>query len=201
MARASGPAQGNLISGEFIHAPSHIHYRVFEESGHAWLSFDREGGDAIHGRRELLYLIGSGDGGGTYVFSEDSFFFESPINWYGQKHLWDMTPGYQSARHVPLNLPLAVSYLDCHTSSPQVPVPGTVNRYAAPVISQEGVGCERCHGPGADHAKNVGMIINPDKLSPSRRDAVRMQCHLEGNVAIQQTGRKLNEFRPGDDLH
>jgi predicted CXXCH cytochrome family protein len=200
MARASGPAQGNLIPGEFIHAPSQVHYRVFEESSHAWLSFDREGRDAVHGRRELLYFIGSGGRGRTYIFAEDTFFFESPINWYGQKHLWDMTPGYQSARHVPLNLPLAVSCLDCHTSSPQVPVPGTANRYAVPVISQEGIGCERCHGPGADHAKNVGTIINPDKLSPGRRDAVCMQCHLEGNVAIQQTGRKLNEFRPGEDL-
>jgi predicted CXXCH cytochrome family protein len=200
MARASGPVQGNLIPGEFVHATSNVHYKVFEEGTHAWLSFDREGADAIHGRRELLYFIGSGGRGRTYIFAEEGFFFESPINWYGQKHLWDMTPGYQSARHIPLNLPLAASCLDCHTTSPQTPLPGTENRYAMPVISQEGIGCERCHGPGANHAKNRGTIINPDKLSPVRRDDVCMQCHLEGNVAIQQPGQKLNEFRPGDDL-
>jgi hypothetical protein len=94
MARASGPVQGNLIPGEFIHKPSHVHYKVSEEGGHAWLNFDREGAGAIHGRRELLYFIGSGGRGRTYIFAEDGFFFESPINWYGQKRLCDMTPGY-----------------------------------------------------------------------------------------------------------
>jgi hypothetical protein len=200
MARASGPAPGNLIPGELTHASSHVHYRLLEESGHAWLSFDREGTDAIHGRRELLYFIGSGGRGRTYIFAEDGFFFESPINWYGQKRLWDMTPGYQHAQHLPLNLPLAASCLDCHTSSPQVPLVGTQNKYVMPVISQEGVGCERCHGPGGNHANNHGEIVNPDKLSPARRDAVCMQCHLEGKVAVQQPDRKLNEFRPGEDL-
>src|SRR6266850_954150 len=43
MARASGPVQGNLIPGEFIHKPSHLHCKVSEEAGHAWLNFDREG--------------------------------------------------------------------------------------------------------------------------------------------------------------
>jgi predicted CXXCH cytochrome family protein len=200
MARASGPAAGNLIPGEFIHTPSRVQYQVLEESGRAWLSFDREGADAIHGRRELLYFIGSGTRGRTYIFADDGFFFESPINWYGQKRLWDMTPGYRSAQHMPLNLPLAASCLECHTSSPQVPVAGTENRYAMPIISQEGIGCERCHGPGGNHATNHGAIINPDKLLPARRDAVCMQCHLEGNVAVQQPGRGLNQFRPGEDL-
>jgi hypothetical protein len=81
MARASGPAAGNLIPGEFIHAPSHVQYQVLEESGRAWLGFDREGADAIHGKRELLYFIGSGTRGRTYIFANDGFFFESPINW------------------------------------------------------------------------------------------------------------------------
>lgn len=200
MAQASGPAQGSLIPGDFIHAPSHVHYKVYEEGGHTWLSFDREGPDAVHGKRELLYFIGSGGRGRTYIFAEDGFFFESPINWYGQKKLWEMTPGYQSAQHIPMNLPLVASCLDCHTSSPQTPIPGTESGYTLPLISQEGVGCERCHGPGASHAMNNGTIINPAKLSPLRRDAICMQCHLEGNVAIQQPGRKLTEFRPGDDL-
>jgi len=87
MARTSGPVQGNLIPGEFIHNLSHVHCKVSEERGHAWLNFDREGAGAIHGRRELLYFIGSDGRGRTYIFAEDSFFFESPINWYGQKRL------------------------------------------------------------------------------------------------------------------
>jgi predicted CXXCH cytochrome family protein len=42
--------------------------------------------------------------------------------------------------------------------------------------------------------------VNPAKLEPARRDAVCMQCHLEGNVAIEQPGRRLSDFRAGDDL-
>lgn len=200
MAKDSGPAIGNLIPGDFNDAASHVHYRVFEESGHAWLGFDREGTYALHDRRELLYFIGSGRRGRTYIFSKEGFFFEAPINWYGQKRLWDMTPAYQGSKHMPLNLPLAASCLDCHTSHPQAPFPGTENKYAEPLISQEGIGCERCHGPGANHAKNHGGIINPSKLPPARRDAVCMQCHLEGDVAILQPGHTLREFRPGEDL-
>ncbi len=68
-----------------------------------------------------------------------------------------------------------------------------------PVFAYSGVTCERCHGPGAAHV-NGGAIVNPAKLAPDRRDAVCMQCHLEGNAAIERPGKHLYEFRPGDDL-
>jgi tetratricopeptide (TPR) repeat protein len=61
------------------------------------------------------------------------------------------------------------------------------------------VTCERCHGPGESHPKG-GAIVNPVKLSPERRDQVCMQCHLEGNAAIERPGKHLYQYRPGDDL-
>jgi len=74
MARTSGPVQGNLIPGEFIHNLSHVHCKVSEERGHAWLNFDREGAGAIHGRRELLYFIGSdAEEGRTFLRKTVSF--------------------------------------------------------------------------------------------------------------------------------
>jgi tetratricopeptide (TPR) repeat protein len=45
-----------------------------------------------------------------------------------------------------------------------------------------------------------GAIVNPIKLPVERRDAVCMQCHLEGNAAIERAGKHLCEYRPGDDL-
>jgi len=68
-----------------------------------------------------------------------------------------------------------------------------------PVFAYSGVTCERCHGPGAAHVTG-GAIVNPSKLSAERRDAVCMQCHLEGNAAIERSGKHLYQFRPGDDL-
>jgi predicted CXXCH cytochrome family protein len=200
MANASGSAIQALIPGEFIHAPSAVRYRVYEENSKAWLSFDRDTSDSIRGKRELLYFIGSGQRGRTYLFSDDGYVFESPVNWYAQSHAWDMTPAYKSATHIPLNLPAAVSCFHCHTSGFHPPASGTENKYPEPLPFQHGISCERCHGNSQAHAKGAGPILNPSKLPAERRDAVCMQCHLEGSAAIEQPGKRIYDFKPGDDL-
>jgi predicted CXXCH cytochrome family protein len=200
MARASGSATQQFLPGEFQHPASGVHYRVYAEKDDAWLSFDRPGDSAVRGTRKLLYFIGSGHRGRTYLFSVDGFFFEAPINWYAQKGIWDMAPAYQSAREIPMNLPALPECLSCHTSNAQSPVAGTENKYALPLFAHPGITCERCHGPGAVHAGSGGAIVNPAKVPPARRDAICMQCHLEGNLAIAQPGRHLSDFRPGENL-
>ncbi len=239
MAHASGRAIDALTPAEFTHKESGVHYRIYSEAGRAWLSFDRPGTDrantdrpstdrpntdrtnadpprdsVVQGKRELLYFIGSGRRGRTYLFETDGFLFESPINWYTNKQMWDMAPAYQSAREIPLNLPAYSSCLHCHVSGMRPPLRGTENRYPDPAFTQNGVSCERCHGPGAVHAAAGGTgdatmvnatmvnaaIVNPVKLSPARRDEVCMQCHLEGKVAIERAGRHVYEYRPGDAL-
>jgi hypothetical protein len=127
MAQASGPAMQGLLTGDFVHAPSRVHYRVYAEDGKAWMSFDRPGDNVIQGKKELLYFIGTGHRGRTYLISQDGFVFEAPIDWYGQQRLWDMAPAYQKDREIPMNLP-AVCCLACHTSNSQAPLPGTENR-------------------------------------------------------------------------
>ncbi len=199
MAHASGPATDNFIPADFTHRQSEIHYRIYQDGGRVWLSFDRDGKDTIHGKRELLYYIGSGRRGLTYLFADDGFVFESPINWYGDRHVWDMTPAYQDAREMPLNLPAHTSCLHCHVSGMRPPIDGTENRYEMPLLAHSGVSCERCHGPAAAHIKG-GPIVNPAKLSPERRDAICMQCHMEGRVSIERAGRHIYDFRPGDSL-
>jgi tetratricopeptide (TPR) repeat protein len=200
MAHASGPASQELIPGDFTHAASGVHYRVYSDAEGAWLSFERPGDPAVSGKRQLQYFIGSGRRGRTYLFSVEGFAFESPINWYAQKRVWDMAPAYQSAREIPMTLPALPACLGCHTSNMKPPAPGTENKYSLPLFAHAGITCERCHGPGAAHATSKGAIINPSKLAPARRDDICMQCHLEGNVAIEQPGKHLYEFQPGDNL-
>ncbi len=200
MARTSGPATEGLISGEFEHAASGVHYRVYTDKGAAWLAYERPGDPAVRGTRELLYFIGSGRRGRTYLFSDDGFVFESPINWYAQKKVWDMAPAYQSVKHIPMNLPTTASCLTCHTSNMQTPGLGTENKYTLPLFAHSGITCERCHGPGAAHISTNAAILNPSKLPPSRRDDICMQCHLEASIAIQRPGKHLYDFRPGDEL-
>jgi len=199
MAHASGPAIDALTPAEFTHKESGIHYRIYGENGRAWLSFDRPGDPEVQGKRELLYYIGSGRRGRSYLFATAGFLFESPVNWYANKQVWDMAPAYQNAHEMPLNLPAYTSCLNCHVSEMQAPAKDTDNRYPTPPFLHNGVSCERCHGPGTAHS-NGGEIINPAKLSPARRDEVCMQCHLEGKVAIERFGRHVYEFRPGQEL-
>lgn len=200
MAKASGRANRAIISGEFLHKPSKVHYRIYEENGRAWLSFDRAKDRPLQGKRELLYFIGSGHRGRTYLFSEGGFVFEAPINWYGQSNTWDMAPGYKETREIPLSLPASPSCLHCHTSFFQLPAEGTDNMYVLPLFAEDGVSCERCHGPGKPHSEKSGPIVNPAKLPAARRDEVCMQCHLEGDVAIEQNAKHLYGYIPGDEL-
>jgi len=199
MAHASGPATDNPMTGEFFHKRSGVDYRIYSEGGKVWLNFERLGDPTLRGKRELLYYIGQGRRGRTYLFSVDGFLFEAPVNWYTDRHMWDMAPAYGSVREAPMNLPALTSCLDCHVSGIQPPIAGTENRYTMPVFAYSGVTCERCHGPGAAHVSG-GAIVNPSKLPADRRDAICMQCHLEGNAAIERPGKHLYQFRPGDDL-
>jgi Flp pilus assembly protein TadD len=199
MAHASGPAMDNLIPADFGHKKSGVHFRIYADGGKVWLSFERPNDPAVRGKRELLYYIGSGRRGRSYLFAVDGFLFESPVNWYADRHVWDMAPAYGNASEIPMNLPAFASCLNCHFSGMQPPVQGTENRYPIPPFSYDGVTCERCHGPGAAHTKG-GAIVNPAKLDATRRDAVCMQCHLEGKAAIERPDRHIYDFQAGQQL-
>lgn len=199
MANASGLAIDNLIPGDFVHQKSGVHYRIYAEDGKVWLNFERPNDPEVRGKRQLLYYIGSGRRGRGYLFAVDGFVFESPVNWYTDRHVWDMPPAYGNVSQIPMNLPAFTSCLHCHVSGLQPPNEGTQNHYPIPPFSFSGVTCERCHGPGAAHTKG-GAIVNPAKLAPARRDAVCMQCHLEGKAAIERPGRHVYDFQPGQDL-
>lgn len=201
MAHASGPASQSPITGSFVHQQSGVAYRVYEEGGKLWLEFKRANAPALDGRRELLYYIGSGRlKGRTYLSEVGGFLFESPINWYAEQRVWDMTPNYHAAREAPLNLPAFPECLNCHTSGMQTPELGTANRYPQPPFTHSGVTCERCHGSAADHVTRRSNMLQLANLPAERRDAICMQCHLEGDVAIQRPRRHAYEFRPGDNL-
>jgi len=190
MAHASGPAANNLIAGDFSHQASGVNYRIYSDAGKVWLSFDRPGDPTVHGKRELLYYIGQGRRRRTYLCSDDGFIFESPVNWYTDRHMWDMAPAYGNARESPMTLPALTSCLGCHASGIKPPLSGTENRYKMPMFAYAGVICERCHGPGASHGTG-GPVVNPAKIAADRPDQVCMQCHLEGNAAIERPPKHL----------
>ncbi len=178
-----------------------------QDSGRTvWMSYERASESGFRGERELLYFIGSGVKGRTYLFSVDGFLFEAPINWYSQERRWNMAPAYTEAREIPMNLPSFVDCLNCHSSGVQAPAPGTESKFAGQPFQHAGITCQRCHGAGEGHGQEAaasagtGSIVNPAKLPPERRDAICMECHFEGTVAVQQPDKHVYRFQPGEKL-
>jgi hypothetical protein len=200
MARTSGPALSGLVSGAFTHDRSGIHYRVFAEGDRAFLAFQRAGEPAVMGRLPLKYFVGSNTRGRTFLFEIEGFLYQSPINYYARTHTWDMSPGYAGLTSMPLNHAVDRTCLFCHASRIATPEPGTSNRFDGEAFLQDGVSCERCHGPGSAHVESGARLIDPVRLAPDARDSLCTQCHLEGQARIARPGRTVTDFRPGDRL-
>ncbi|HTX76235.1 MAG TPA: cytochrome c3 family protein [Terracidiphilus sp.] len=206
MANASGRAADGLIPADFFHAASGVHYRVYEEGGKVWLSFERSAGragsPALNGRRELIYYLGSGLRGRTYLFQREGYWFEAPINWYAKKKVWDMAPAYQNAREMPLTLPVDPGCVHCHASGAASSLPEARNRYAGEPFAEGGITCAACHGDGAVHMASGGKVrmLDIDALPAVRRDSICLNCHLEGQAGVTRQGKRPEDFRPGDDL-
>jgi predicted CXXCH cytochrome family protein len=203
MSNASGPAKDGFIAADFDHAASGIHYRIYQESGHVWLSYQRNDlARMLDGRQELRYFLGSGKRGRTYLFEEQGYWFEAPINWYAKKQMWDMTPHYLAAQQMPLTLPVDPGCLHCHTSGAASSLPDARNHYAGEPFRSGGIGCASCHGDSSAHVASGGRVatLNIDALEPVRRDSVCLNCHLEGQAVVERAGKQIERFVPGENL-
>jgi predicted CXXCH cytochrome family protein len=203
MALDSGPISAltpsqKPLKGSFRHQASSIWFRVYQDGTKPLFSYERPGDPSTRGKQELDYFIGSGKAGRSYLYGIDGYLYQAPVSFYAQRNQWDISPGYESDRELPIR-PIETSCLFCHGSQVQH-VDGTLNRYESPAFTQNGVGCERCHGPGSEHIEGRARMVNPLKLSPERRDSVCAQCHLLSEVRILKPGKDLYRFRPGDLL-
>ncbi len=193
MALSSGRELPALRTGAFRHAASKVSYAI-DAKGLVTLSKGKHSE-----QRQLRYYFGSGVAGRSFGFVRDGFLFEAPVTWYSQTGVWDVSPGYASDTASRWSRPIEPSCLFCHASQTRWRE-GTLNAYAEPVFTQDGIGCERCHGPGSLHIAGEGKMVNPAKLAPERRDGVCAQCHLTGQSRVVRAGRRMVDYRPGDLL-
>ena len=205
MANASGAAAEGFLPADFVHVASGVHYRVTEEAGNVWLSYERESRSpdkALKGRQELRYFIGSGKRGRTYLFEQSGYWFEAPINWYAKKQIWDMAPNHTADREMPLTMPVDPGCLHCHASNVARSLPEARNLYGAEPFAHGGITCAACHGNGDAHLASKGKVhmLDIDALQAVRRDSVCLNCHLEGQAAVIRNDRNMESFAPGDDL-
>ena len=203
MANASGIAAEGFLPARFTHAASAVSYRVEESGGHVWLDFERD--DPVRelkGRRELKYFLGSGTRGRTYLFEDQGYWFEIPINWYAKKQIWDMAPNYQQAREMPLVLPVDPGCLRCHASGAQPSLPEARNKYVDAPFTEGGITCAACHGDTTAHVNSGGRValLKLSQLEPVHRDSICLSCHLEGQEAVVHESKRLVDFRPGESI-
>ena len=72
-------------------------------------------------------------------------------------------------------------------------------------VSEWNVGCEKCHGPGSEHARHPPTnIVNPAKLDYVRANNTCMQCHTQGQPLMNPIAGQYYDwpvgFHQGEDL-
>lgn len=181
---------------EFYHAPSRMHFQMRVRDGRMVVRRYRQRSDGtrINDReQEVDWVIGSGHHVRGYLYGNATGeLFEIPIVWYTQEHAWGMAPGYDLAEHQDFDRPITRQCLGCHNAYP-ARIAGDDSFGTAPLFPRElphGIGCQRCHGPGARHVELAveadadlaairTSIVNPAELRADRRDAICLQCHLQ----------------------
>ena len=169
---------------------------------------DAKGKVLIERDDPIQYVLGSGSQGRAYLYERDGYLFESPISWYSQKHIWDLSPGFDES--LLGGRAITAICLFCHCNRAR-PIKDTQNHYEQPIFDGYAIGCERCHGPGELHVAKQeraepgegpdDTIVNPSKLSPALREAVCQQCHLIGASRHLSKDRQVYDYRPGLPLH
>lgn len=188
--------------GPRIYRPERRGDRVF----HHEIMLDADGQPIYDQSVEIRFALGSGKRGRAYLIFEHGLFYQSSLGWYSTERKWDLSPGYKPQNHQRFSRRLGEGCFYCHvgrmatTTSPE--------RFAEVPFPEPTIGCERCHGPGADHVTRhesgltdgVDPIVNPAKLEPARREDVCNQCHLQGEAVELRYGRRHSDFRPGQRI-
>lgn len=210
----------NFAAPPFVHAPSGQSFQIARDGGR--LVFRRwqmgPDGQPINGFEiGVDWILGSGDHARTYLYrTAGGELYQLPLAWYSQERSWGMAPGFDRPDHDGILRRVRRECVFCHTSYPDVPA--GADAYGAPqsfpAQLPEGVGCQRCHGPAAEHVwlalgglgsneEIRSSVFNPGRLPAPRRDEVCQGCHFQPSVALpglRRFGRGDYSFRPGEPL-
>ncbi|HEX4955128.1 MAG TPA: tetratricopeptide repeat protein [Thermoanaerobaculia bacterium] len=203
----------DFTRSRFVHEPSGQHFEMRRDG--AGLTFRRWQEDAA-GRplnvfeAPVEWILGSGNHARTYLFrAPGGEVYQLPVAWYSQEGKWAMAPGFDRPDHEGVMRRVRRECMFCHNGYPEVPAGSDTHGQPQtfPPHLPEGTGCQRCHGPGAEHARAMmggsgsAAIANPGRLPPERRDEVCYQCHLQPSVSlpgVRRFGRTDYSFRPGE---
>ncbi len=187
-----------------------FYYHPFWENDTLYfLEYRLRGGDTIHKRVERIdYIIGSGMHTNSHLVSFHGYVYQAPLTFYTQEGRWDLPPGFRTGYEARFDRPILFECMTCHNGLP-VLQPGSENKYLEVPL---GITCERCHGPGSLHAREMKLghgvdtskardltIVNPRRLNPAQQMSLCQRCHLQGPTVLVK-GHNFDDFRPGKNL-
>ncbi len=207
-------------NNSFFHEASQSYYEMIRHNDRLFFKryqLDEEQKEINIFEEEVDWIVGSGHRSRVYLYqTEVGELFQLPLAWYTQSNSWAMAPGFDRRSHQGVSRQVRRQCMFCHNAYPNV-ARGS-DAYGAPqvfpAVLPEGTGCQRCHGPGAEHVRLAlrqantpeqirTTIVNPGRLSPKLREDVCYQCHMQPAVVlfgVRRFGRHDYSFRPGESL-
>ena len=204
---------------EYYHEASDRYYQIIERGdGLLFRRYQRadDGGVVNEIEIPVAWIMGSGNRARSYLYqTEWGELYLLPLSWYSEDGTWGMSPGFEAGDHSGIHRKVARKCMFCHNAFPEVPAESDNhwNVETFPHSLPEGTGCQRCHGPGADHVREVlsgadiedirQAIVNPARLSPELRDSVCFQCHMLPSASLvgaRRLGLGDYSYRPGQRL-
>lgn len=168
-----------------------------------------EDGTPVHlFEQKVDWILGSGHHSRTYLYATPGGeLYQLPISWYTATREWRMAPGYDRPDHDGVVRRVRHECMFCHNAYPAA-APDKLSYWRPqtfPAQLPEGIGCQRCHGPGAKHVetRTRDTIINPVRLGTKLRNDICYECHMQPTVIIsglRKFGRDIYSFRPGEPL-
>lgn len=205
--KSAGDYKHSVIYDEF----SDFYYKSFwgKNDSLYFLEFRLQGKDTLYKRLERAdYIIGSGHHTNSHMQNINGHFNQMPMTFYTQKKEWHLPPGFENGVNTRFTRKIGLECMSCHNALPDF-VMGSENKYSH---VDEGINCERCHGPGSIHVqqRSTGSkidttnyidysIVNPSKLSIDLQFDVCQRCHLQGNAVLKE-GKSFYGFKPGKKL-
>lgn len=221
------PDSSNVPAATMHHRASHRSYDVYQTKSEARhrqsvslplagaTSNDMETLLSI-GDLPIAWIMGSGRFVESFILRDGNYLLQSPLGRYIQPQSYDMCPGYEGADQKGFTRVVRAECLFCHVGSLHE------DNDQRPVINEMAIGCQRCHGEGIGHVAHyrnvdskpfndageglaadsafVDTIVNPAKLARRESESICAQCHLQGDYMVYQPGKKLWDFRPGEDF-
>src|SRR5581483_5597750 len=183
-----------------LHPRSGLRYRPLRKNGRYFIEelLLADDGTTLRSWAEpVTHSLSAGSYGLSFYFRKGERFYQFPIDYYARLGRWDLDPG-ASGGNFRFGRALDAFCISCHSDHPRR-LAGSDEVFLGALPA--GIGCERCHGPGARHLASLKRedIINPARLPPLRQLDVCTQCHLQER-SQPRAGRHEFSFRPGEPL-